>query len=342
MLIRLVTFTSTAQHIHRSGSPCTPCPEAARRASSMAAASARRWSSVPPPVLSSKTRRALSAPCYWPPSASAASPRPPPTPPTCQPHPVRQPVHRHRRQQLAQPRRRRRRRQHLPGRRGAVRHACSSARTPPPPRRPATATRDRTDRGVQPHPLQRRGLPQQRGPRRCCRSPARSAPRPAPTGRATRRLTPSPTRAASPGYYKNRLDKYGTDVELTATTRTGMAPADLPGVDHRPAADQHQPQRHRQPQRHGERSAAAEVTGSVTAGGFCGSRKTYQIYFDIRFDRAPTGFGTWNGGTVSAGSASTSGTNTGALRHLRHHQQPDRPVKVGAVVTSASRTRRPT
>ena len=31
----------------------------------------------------------------------------------------------------------------------------------------------------------------------------------------------------------------------------------------------------------------------------------------IQFDRAPSGFGTWLGGTVNAGSASTSGTNSG-------------------------------
>jgi predicted alpha-1,2-mannosidase len=58
--------------------------------------------------------------------------------------------------------------------------------------------------------------------------------------------------------------------------------------------------------------SGSELTGSVTAGGFCGSSKTYQIYFDLHLDRAPTGFGTWNGSTVTAGSASASGTNTGA------------------------------
>src|SRR4029453_8409790 len=49
----------------------------------------------------------------------------------------------------------------------------------------------------------------------------------------------------------------------------------------------------------------------VRAGGVCGSSKTYQIYFSIHFDRAPSSVGTWNGATVSNGSTSTSGTNTG-------------------------------
>src|SRR2546421_898817 len=55
------------------------------------------------------------------------------------------------------------------------------------------------------------------------------------------------------------------------------------------------------------------VTGSVTGGGFCGSSNTFQVFFAIAFDRAPTGQGTWNGGTVSNGSGSTSGTSTGGF-----------------------------
>ncbi|RKE17453.1 putative alpha-1,2-mannosidase [Streptomyces sp. TLI_171] len=117
--------------------------------------------------------------------------------------------------------------------------------------------------------------------------------------------------SAAPGYYKNRLDRYATTVELTATTRTGMGRLSYPAT----GAAQLLVNTGRSAT--GNRSGSvqvngSELTGSVTAGGFCGSSKTYQIYFDIRFDRAPTGFGTWNGGTVGAGSSSTSGSNTGA------------------------------
>ncbi len=117
--------------------------------------------------------------------------------------------------------------------------------------------------------------------------------------------------AASPGYYKNRLDRYSTGVELTATTRTGMGRLTYPSS----TASQLLINTSRSAT--GNRSGSvkvngSEVTGSVTAGGFCGSSKTYQIFFDIRFDRAPSGFGTWSGASVSAGSASTSGANTGA------------------------------
>src|SRR5690348_4065404 len=37
--------------------------------------------------------------------------------------------------------------------------------------------------------------------------------------------------SAVPGYYRNRLDRYGTDVELTATKRTGIGRLTYPGTD---------------------------------------------------------------------------------------------------------------
>ncbi|MEU4350297.1 GH92 family glycosyl hydrolase [Streptomyces sp. NPDC023838] len=116
---------------------------------------------------------------------------------------------------------------------------------------------------------------------------------------------------ARPGYYKTRLDRYATDVELSATTRTGMGKLTYPASNAsrllvatgRSATGSRAGTVH---------VSGDELTGSVTAGGFCGSSKTYQIYFDIRFDRTPTGFGTWSGATVTDGSANASGTNTGA------------------------------
>src|SRR6185503_8851891 len=53
------------------------------------------------------------------------------------------------------------------------------------------------------------------------------------------------------------------------------------------------------------------VTGSVTGGGFCGNSKTYQIFFRMEFDRAPSSVGTWNGSTVTNGGTSTTGANSG-------------------------------
>ena len=115
---------------------------------------------------------------------------------------------------------------------------------------------------------------------------------------------------ASPGYYKNRLDRYGTDVELSATKRTGALRLTFPATNaarvlinaSRSAT--------------GDRDGNVTITGNRvwgehTAGGFCGGR-TFKMYYSILFDRTPTGFGTFRGGTVSAGSSTTSGTQSGA------------------------------
>ena len=116
--------------------------------------------------------------------------------------------------------------------------------------------------------------------------------------------------SATPGYYKNRLDKYGIDAELSATTRTGALRLTYPASttarvlinDSRSATGD----------RDGNVTISGNrVSGQHTAGGFCGGR-TFTMYYSILFDRTPTGFGTFSGSTISAGSASTSGTSTGA------------------------------
>jgi predicted alpha-1,2-mannosidase len=116
--------------------------------------------------------------------------------------------------------------------------------------------------------------------------------------------------SAAPGYYKNTLDKYGVTAELSATKRTGVMRLTYPATttarvlinDSRSAT--------------GDRAGNVTVSGNRvygehTAGGFCGGR-TFKIYYSILFDRTPTGFGTFAGGTINAGSASASGTQTGA------------------------------
>ena len=115
---------------------------------------------------------------------------------------------------------------------------------------------------------------------------------------------------ATPGYYKNRLDRYGVDAELSATKRTGALRLTYPATStarllinaSRSAT--------------GDRDGNVTITGNRvwgehTAGGFCGGQ-TFKMYYSILFDRTPTGFGTFKAGTVTAGSATTSGTSTGA------------------------------
>ncbi|RSD14208.1 GH92 family glycosyl hydrolase [Amycolatopsis eburnea] len=116
--------------------------------------------------------------------------------------------------------------------------------------------------------------------------------------------------STAPGYYKNKLDNYNTTVELSATKRSGSMKLTYPNTTS--ARLLVNTGRSATGNRSGSISiSGSQLTGAVTGGGFCGSSKTYQIYYVIQFDRAPSGFGTWLGGTVSAGSASTSGTNSG-------------------------------
>jgi predicted alpha-1,2-mannosidase len=115
--------------------------------------------------------------------------------------------------------------------------------------------------------------------------------------------------SAAPGYYRNRLDRYGTGVELSATKRTGALRLTFPPTTaarvlinaSRSAT--------------GDRDGTVTITGNRvwgqhTAGGFCGGR-TFTMYYSIQFDRTPTGVGTFRGGTISAGSTATSGTQSG-------------------------------
>lgn len=119
------------------------------------------------------------------------------------------------------------------------------------------------------------------------------------------------TQTARPGYYRARLAS-GIDVELTATTRTGMARLTYP------ASTTAQFLIHAGRSATGTRAGTIDIagpdriTGSATAGGFCGSGKTFTIYFAAQFDAPFTAHGTWSGSTLAPGSASATGSPAGA------------------------------
>jgi len=116
---------------------------------------------------------------------------------------------------------------------------------------------------------------------------------------------------AQAGYYKAVLSTYGnTQVEVSATKRTAIMRMTYPATTS--ARVLLNTSRSATGSRSGSISiSGSTVSGAFTGGGFCGSSKTYQIFYYGQFDRAPSGVGTWLGSTVSAGSTSTSGTNSG-------------------------------
>jgi predicted alpha-1,2-mannosidase len=137
------------------------------------------------------------------------------------------------------------------------------------------------------------------------------------------------------GYYKNRLDKYSTTVELSATKRTGAARLTYPGTTS--ARVLVNTSRSATGNRSGSISiSGSQMTGNVTAGGFCGSSKTFKIFFAIQFDRTPTGRGTWNGSTVTDGSTSTSGVNTGGYVTFDTTSNPTVNLRVGISYVSVA------
>jgi predicted alpha-1,2-mannosidase len=55
-----------------------------------------------------------------------------------------------------------------------------------------------------------------------------------------------------------------------------------------------------------------EVTGSVNAGKFCDMPNSYKLYFAAQFDRPFSGYGTWNGSTVTPGDRTATDRGAGA------------------------------
>jgi len=119
--------------------------------------------------------------------------------------------------------------------------------------------------------------------------------------------------SASPGYYKGTLTRNSNNVvaELTATSRTGMIKFTYPSTTQ--ATILVSASRSATGDRSGSLTInGSEITGQSTVGGFCGSSNTYTIYYDIKFEQAPTAHGTFLGGTITANSNSVSGTQSGA------------------------------
>jgi predicted alpha-1,2-mannosidase len=114
------------------------------------------------------------------------------------------------------------------------------------------------------------------------------------------------TETARPGYYGVDLTKYGIRAELTATTRTGWHRYTFPATGQ--ANVLFDVGRANMP----VFASAVGVTGdrtlegSVTAGGFCGSRDRHRVFFSARFDRPFAATGTWKGGRLVPGGRATA------------------------------------
>jgi len=127
---------------------------------------------------------------------------------------------------------------------------------------------------------------------------------------------------AQPGYYRVALRQLGVTAELTSTLHTGVGRFTFPpsnaatlllnvggsinGVS--AAAVTVNP-------------ALGEVTGYATSMVGCGPNP-YTIYFAARFDRPFSGYGAWDGASVTPGATARTGAGVGAYVSFDTTSQP--------------------
>jgi predicted alpha-1,2-mannosidase len=116
---------------------------------------------------------------------------------------------------------------------------------------------------------------------------------------------------ASPGYYRVALDS-GVEVNLTVTKRTGH------GTFTYPASPDANLLFNVGRNATGVTDAKVQITGdkqlsgSITSGGFCGTRNKYKLYFVAEFDRPFKATGAWLDATIKPGARTIKGAKAGA------------------------------
>ncbi|GAA4588324.1 hypothetical protein GCM10023194_39660 [Planotetraspora phitsanulokensis] len=144
---------------------------------------------------------------------------------------------------------------------------------------------------------------------------------------------------ATLGSYDVLLTDSGVNVNLTATNRTGLLSFDYPAGSTAQVLVKSGASL-------GGNSAASvtvdgndEVSGSATANGLCGLG-SYTVYFDIKFSQPFTAHGTWQGKTVTAGSAGASGKGSGAYLTFDTSSSTTVRAKVGMSYVSVDGARK--
>jgi predicted alpha-1,2-mannosidase len=111
---------------------------------------------------------------------------------------------------------------------------------------------------------------------------------------------------AEPGYYRVRLDRYDTDVELTATTRSGWQRYTFPSTGPANVLFNTGRANMQVSGSHVEVVGDRTVEGWVEAGHFCAGHDVHRLYFSARFDRPFSTHGTWKDDTITPGSSESS------------------------------------
>ncbi|MFC4031310.1 GH92 family glycosyl hydrolase [Streptomyces polygonati] len=140
---------------------------------------------------------------------------------------------------------------------------------------------------------------------------------------------------AGPGSYDVKLADSGVQVDLGATTRTGIASFRYP------AGSQAQVLVKSGTSLGGDLAADVrvvndhELAGTTTPHGLC-NNSSYTMYFDITFDRPFTAHGTWQGGAVTPGASSATGAGSGAYLTFDTATDTSVTAKVGMSYVSTA------
>ncbi|MDG9718975.1 GH92 family glycosyl hydrolase [Streptomyces sp. DH24] len=126
---------------------------------------------------------------------------------------------------------------------------------------------------------------------------------------------------ASPGYYRVGLTS-GIRAELTASERTGVQRYTFPATDKANVLLNAGQSLHRTVDTTVEILDSRTVRTAITGRGFCQDTEPYTLYTITRFDRPFTAHGTWDDGTVTAGSR-TGGDGA----YVRFDTSEDRTVE---------------
>jgi predicted alpha-1,2-mannosidase len=144
--------------------------------------------------------------------------------------------------------------------------------------------------------------------------------------------------SAAPGFYEVALDS-GIKVSLTATTRTGFGVFAFPPG--RPATLVVNAGRNSTGVQEAEWRPDGDrgMSGSVSSGGFCGTRNRYVLYFAAEFDRPFSSFGVWEGNRVTPGASPVKGKQAGG--YVTFEASPANVVrmKVGVSYVSVENAR---
>jgi predicted alpha-1,2-mannosidase len=133
---------------------------------------------------------------------------------------------------------------------------------------------------------------------------------------------------ASAGAYSVRLQDSGVQVDIGATTRTGIANFRYP------KGSQAQVLVKSGTSLGGDLAAQVQVVsdhelrGTTTPHGLCNNSQ-YTVYFDLTFNRPFTAHGTWEPGKVTAGSDGASGAGSGAYLTFDTSRAQSVTAKVG-------------